>query len=115
MIVDHYHKKANIQRGLHWHELMARFEGPVVRELDAVFVTDWYSETERPAAAGRQHRCDLGETTRQVGRQVVPSGPSFENDNNLKLFAAVIQNARNGGSASPARTTCPTRRSRWRW
>ena len=24
---------------------MARFEGPVVRELDAVFVTDWYSET----------------------------------------------------------------------
>jgi cardiolipin synthase len=26
--------------------------------------------------------------------QVVPSGPSFENDNNLKMFAAVIQNAR---------------------
>ena len=26
--------------------------------------------------------------------QVVPSGPSFENDNNLKLFAAVIQNAK---------------------
>ena len=25
---------------------------------------------------------------------MVPSGPSFENDNNLKLFAAVIQNAR---------------------
>ena len=25
---------------------------------------------------------------------MVPSGPSFENDNNLKMFAAVIQNAR---------------------
>ena len=25
---------------------------------------------------------------------MVPSGPSFENDNNLKLFAAVIQNAK---------------------
>ena len=46
MIMDHYHKKATIRRGLHWHELMARFEGPVVRELDAVFVTDWYSETK---------------------------------------------------------------------
>ena len=25
---------------------MARFEGPVVRELDAIFVTDWYSESD---------------------------------------------------------------------
>jgi len=25
---------------------------------------------------------------------MVPSGPSFENDNNLKLFAAVIHNAK---------------------
>src|SRR5918998_1492166 len=45
MIMDHYHGKANIAKGLHWHELMARFHGPVVRALDAVFVTDWFSET----------------------------------------------------------------------
>ena len=53
MIIDHYHKKANIQRGLHWHELMARFHGPVVRELDAVFVTDWYSETQHLLPSGQ--------------------------------------------------------------
>ena len=41
-----YHKKKNLARGLHWHELMVRLEGPVVRELDAVFVTDWYSESD---------------------------------------------------------------------
>src|SRR5918998_3300070 len=46
MIMDHYHGKANIAKGLHWHELMARFQGPVVRALDAVFVTDWFSETK---------------------------------------------------------------------
>ena len=46
LIVDHYHKKGNIKRGLHWHELMVRLTGPAVRELDAVFVTDWYSETD---------------------------------------------------------------------
>jgi cardiolipin synthase len=46
MIIDHYHKKKGIQRGLHWHELMVQLTGPVVRELDAVFVTDWYSETD---------------------------------------------------------------------
>ncbi len=93
LIIDHYHKKANIKRGLHWHELMARFSGPIVRELNAVFITDWYSETqdllhlnEAPVVLSREPG--------QLDAQVVPSGPSFENDNNLKMFAAVIQNAR---------------------
>ena len=93
MIMDHYHKKKGIKRGLHWVELMARFEGPVVRELDAVFITDWYSETDdllhpdyKPVV--------LSAEPGSWDAQVVPSGPSFENDNNLKLFAGVIQNAR---------------------
>ena len=93
MIMDHYHKKNGIKRGLHWVELMARFEGPVVRELDAVFITDWYSETDdllhpdyKPVV--------LSAEPGSWDAQVVPSGPSFENDNNLKLFAGVIQNAR---------------------
>ena len=46
LIIDHYHKKKTIKRGLHWHELMVRLTGLIVRELDAVFVTDWYSETD---------------------------------------------------------------------
>ena len=41
-----YNKKGNLKRGLQWHELMVRLEGPAVRELDAVFATDWYSETD---------------------------------------------------------------------
>ena len=41
-----YNKKSNLKRGLRWHELMMRIEGPAVRELDAVFATDWYSETD---------------------------------------------------------------------
>ncbi|HEY9290059.1 MAG TPA: cardiolipin synthase [Microlunatus sp.] len=92
MIAEHYHKKKAIRQGLHWHELMMRLEGPVVRELDAVFVTDWYSETDTllpldypPLPATEPHRLDA---------QILPSGPSFDNDNNLKLFAASIQNAR---------------------
>ena len=93
LIMDHYHKKKNIERGLHWHELMARFEGPVVRELDAVFVTDWYSETQDLLPLDYSP-VDLADQPGQFDAQVVPSGPSFENDNNLKLFAAMIQNAR---------------------
>ncbi len=92
LIADHYHKRKALRRGLHWHELMMRVEGPVVRELDAVFVTDWYSETDEllslapPAVPARSDGL--------LDAQVLPSGPSFENDNNLKLFTAAIHNAR---------------------
>jgi cardiolipin synthase A/B len=93
LIEDHYHKKKNIERGLHWRELTARFSGPIVRELDAVFITDWYSETQQMLHLDTAASLP-GEVLGDLDAQVVPSGPSFENDNNLKLFAAVIQNAR---------------------
>jgi cardiolipin synthase A/B len=93
LIVDHYHQKKNIARGLHWRELVARFEGPIVRELDAVFLTDWVSESGELLQATRGPVV-LADQPGDWDAQVVPSGPSFENDNNLKLFAAVIQNAK---------------------
>lgn len=93
LIADHYHKKTSIQRGLHWHELMVRLRGPVVRELDAVFVTDWYSETKDLLPLDYSP-VDLAAEPGDHDGQVVPSGPSFDNDNNLKLFAAAIHNAK---------------------
>lgn len=94
LITDHYHQKKNIKRGLHWKELMARIDGPAVREIEAVFVTDWYSESNELLlpAEGNVH---LGELVHdKLDMQMVPSGPSFENNNNLKMFGAVIHNAR---------------------
>lgn len=87
-----YNKKGNLKRGLQWHELMVRLEGPAVRELDAVFATDWYSETDiiLPLEYGstvRSHGSAL------IDAQVLPSGPSFDNDNNLKLYATLIHKA----------------------
>ncbi len=83
-----YNKKGNIRRGLHWHDLMVRFEGPIVGGIDALFATDWYAETDelllRPL-----------EIPRPVARspldaQVVPSGPGFEGENNLRLFNSLL-------------------------
>ena len=103
LIDDSYLKPKNVARGLHWLELMVRLEGPIVGELNAVFVTDWFSETEEllplmtrtanppdPTAAGNGSGAVVG----CVDAQVIPSGPSFENDNNLKLFVMLIHNAR---------------------
>jgi len=87
-----YNKRKNTARGLHWLELMVRLDGPAVRELDAVFVTDWFSESgellpldESPVSvASGADRFDV---------QVLPSGPSFDAENNLKLFAALLHKA----------------------
>ncbi|RLP77535.1 cardiolipin synthase [Mycetocola tolaasinivorans] len=105
LIDDTYLKPGNVKRGLHWIELMVRLEGPIVGELDAVFVTDWLGEsgemlplTSAPVSA-RHHvatpvSAPSGVPATGLDAQVVPSGPSFENDNNLKLFVLLIQSAR---------------------
>lgn len=91
-----YNKPKNLKRGLQWQELMTRVEGPVVQALSAVFITDWYSETnvllgeDVPAlAAGTPMTGADG-----LACQIVPSGPGFDNDNNLKLFASLLYGAR---------------------
>jgi len=85
-----YQRRKNHRRGLHWKDYMARFEGPVVAGIDALFVTDWYSETgellEREAAPARPEVSDEGE----YDCQVVPSGPGFEGENNLRLFNSLV-------------------------
>lgn len=99
LIDSSYLKAKNLRRGLRWKELMVRLEGPIVGELDAVFITDWFSETDQllpillraDRPAGPPYR---GTVVPDVDAQVVPSGPTFANDNNLKLFVHLIHSAK---------------------
>ena len=92
LVDSSYNKRANIRRGLHWKDLMVRFEGPIVAGINALFVTDWYSETnelllrETPSETRPKlpHALDA---------QVVPSGPGFDLENNLRLFNALLYSA----------------------
>ncbi|MCK9250632.1 MAG: cardiolipin synthase [Solirubrobacteraceae bacterium] len=87
-----YNKRSNRRRGLRWQELMVRLEGPVVDALEAVFLTDWASETgEEPDARVRVPDPALAGSTLEC--QVVPSGPGFDDENNLKLFNSLIYSA----------------------
>ncbi|HEX6034445.1 MAG TPA: cardiolipin synthase, partial [Anaerolineales bacterium] len=95
LIEDTYHKRGNIRKGIHYIELVARITGPVVRELNAVFVTDWYSETEElldPSTAPETRLAT--QVTGEALCQVLPSGPGFEHNNNLMLFVAMFHTAR---------------------
>ena len=84
-----YNKLGNRRRGLRWQDLMARLEGPVVAELSAIFVTDWFSETDE--LLDRERSTSVAPVGDQgLECQVVPSGPGFEGENNLRLFDALI-------------------------
>ncbi|MDE0545189.1 cardiolipin synthase [Microbacterium sp. C7(2022)] len=84
-----YNLRKNIKRGLHWVDMMVRFDGPVVASVNAVFLSDWYAETQEILT----DEIDLLSVVSGSGDldcQVVPSGPGFEFQNNLKLFAAML-------------------------
>jgi len=88
LIEPGYDKPANHQVGREWVDLMVRVNGPTVAALDAVFAADWYTELGEmidvpppPSAAG-------GTAT-----QLVPSGPGFDAENNLRMFTSLIASA----------------------
>ncbi|HET9223215.1 MAG TPA: cardiolipin synthase [Roseiflexaceae bacterium] len=95
-IIDrNYHKGANIKKGLYYIELVARVTGPIVGQLDAAFRTDWYSETK--VVLSRETAPEVAFTPVKTGDvlcQVLPSGPGFDTENNLKLFVALFHAAR---------------------
>ena len=89
-----YRAEKNLKRGLAWQELVTRVTGPAVAGINAVFLSDWYSETDElldervPAdAVWRDTSADA------LDCQVVPSGPGFEGENNLRLFLALLYSA----------------------
>jgi cardiolipin synthase A/B len=89
-----YDKPKNQQAGRAWVELVARVRGPAVAALNTVFLTDWYSETGQvlhetiPPDASR-----LNATSGGVTVQVVPSGPGFAMENNLRMFTTLLYSA----------------------
>jgi len=91
-----YHKRSNVKKGLYYVELVARVHGPIVQQLNAAFLSDWYAETGVLLGPRTVPEIDinvLSQTPGNVLCQVLPSGPGFENDNNLKLFVALCHAA----------------------
>ena len=87
-----YNLKKNIKRGLHWVDLMVRLDGPVVLSVNAIFVADWYSETDTVLEGIDIAHANIG--SGDLDCQVVPSGPGFEVENNLRLFLALLYAAK---------------------
>jgi cardiolipin synthase len=85
-----YHRRDE----LYYDELMVRVSGPIVTQLHAAFITDWYSESEELLSRENAPEIELSlEAAGNTLAQVMPSGPGYDNDNNLKLFTTLIHAA----------------------
>jgi cardiolipin synthase len=89
VIDSSYDKRGNIRRGLRWKDLMVRFEGPIVAGINALFVTDWYSETDE-LLVREVEQITIDRGNELLDAQVVPSGPGFDGENNLRMFNSLI-------------------------
>lgn len=92
MVDPDYNKGSNKRRGLRWKDLMIRLEGPVVAGVNAIFITDWYAETNELLEREADPIHDVQEPD-TLDCQIVPSGPGFEGENNLRLFNALVYGA----------------------
>ena len=78
--------------GIVYEELVVRMTGPIVRQCAAVFAGDWFSETgEAPRALLEPIASDK---QNGVLAQVLPSGPAYDHENNLKLFVSLLYEAK---------------------
>jgi cardiolipin synthase len=91
-----YNSEKNLKRGLKWQELVTRLTGPVVASVNAVFMSDWLIETGENLV-DTEH-VPVSELTVNTSPdalvcQVVPSGPGYQTENNLRLFLSLIYGA----------------------
>lgn len=91
LIEPSYNNPKHRKVGRKWVELMSRLEGPIVATLNVVFATDWLSETDE--SLEDQLRLPSQPSPGKVTAQVVPSGPGFATENNLRLFNTLIYSA----------------------
>lgn len=96
-LIEPGYKRASAHKvGREWVELFAKVHGPLVSSLDVVFATDWSQESDedllQDLAGVASTLGDAPDAGEAVG-QLVPSGPGFETENNLRLFNTLIYSA----------------------
>jgi cardiolipin synthase len=95
MIDSGYLKPKHRKAGRHWKDLNIEVTGPIVDELSAVFAIDWYTETgeeldfeSHPA----EDDTDVADD-RHGAFQLIPSGPGFPTEPNLRMFVSLMHRA----------------------
>jgi cardiolipin synthase len=80
---------ADFRKGITNREMVARVCGPVVAEMEAVFLTDWYLETQQQL----QSQVPVAPAIGQVELQLLPSGADYGMESYLSFLVWLSQSA----------------------
>ena len=75
-------------KDLEWHDMMLRGRGPIVLQLQQVFLEDWYTEVGE--LLDDPHLFPTPEVCGEVAAQTLPSGPNFPTENYQRLVVTAL-------------------------
>ncbi len=95
LIAPSYGSAKNIASGRAWSDVSLQVSGEIVASASIVFATDWYTETGEMFVSDRYLRVPAPSAVGGPGHamQLVPSGPGYPTEPNLRLFTSLINHA----------------------
>ena len=91
-----YLMRGHRRAGRQWVDAFVELEGPIVGSIESMFAVDWYTESGETMALESQFRAVEGPevASRSNVLQLVPSGPGYLTEPNLRMFNSIVHNAK---------------------
>jgi len=88
-----YLMRSHVKKGRQWVDSFVELTGPIVASLESMFAVDWYTESGEVLDITPPHDNDP-EAGDQNVLQLIPSGPGYTTEPNLRMFNTLIHHAR---------------------
>ena len=77
----------------YWIDYMVELSGPIVTSMSAVFAVDWYLEADENLPLD-ELPYDDAQTADANHLQIIPSGPGYTTEPNLRMFNSLVHHAK---------------------
>lgn len=99
IIDSSYLMRGNVKIGRHWIDVMVEMSGPIVSSMEMIFASDWYMESGetldiRDYAEAHMKIANTEKTSATNLVQIVPSGPGYTTEPNLRMFNSIVHHAK---------------------
>lgn len=92
LIDDTYLLQKNVKHDRRWIDIMVELTGPIVASMEMVFAVDWYQESGENVAIVAPN--PTVKSSAENILQMVPSGPGYTTEPNLRIFNTVVHHAK---------------------
>ena len=93
-----YLMPGHVKAGRQWVDAFVELGGPIVESVESMFAVDWYTESGETldvvAGSGAGAGGGVAEPSTGDVLQLVPSGPGYLTEPNLRMFNSIVHNAK---------------------